>query len=131
MAYEIANAAVKITLPAGGDLSSSQYTFVKVNGSGQAIACSAATDTPIGVLQNAPASGEAATITVVGGSKVVAGAALDEGAAIGTDSSGKADAKTAGADTTEYVVGQVISAAGADGEIATAIINCASPARAA
>lgn len=131
MAYEIANAAVKITLPAGADLSTKQYYFVKINTSGQAVLCAAATDKPIGVLQNTPTSGQAASVLVVGGTKIVSSASIDEGVLIGTASTGKADAKVPGTDTTEYVVGTVISAAGADGEILTAVINCASPARAA
>lgn len=131
MAYEIANAAVKITLPAAADLSTKQYYFVKIDSNGKAALCAAATDKPIGVLQNTPASGEEATITVVGGTKVVASASLDEGTLIGTTSAGKAGAKVPGTDTTNYVVGTVILAAGADLEIATALVNCASPARAA
>jgi hypothetical protein len=131
MAYEIAGYAVRITLPAGADLSTKQYFFVKVNTSGQAVLCAAATDRPIGVLQNTPESGEEASVLVVGGTKVVASASIDEGSLIGTASTGKADAKTPGTDTTEYAVGTVILAAGADNEILTAVINCAAPARAA
>ncbi|CAB4158439.1 hypothetical protein UFOVP711_4 [uncultured Caudovirales phage] len=130
MAYEIANSAVKITLVAGEDLSAKQYYFVKINTSGQAMLCSGATDKPIGVLQNDPASGEEAVVTVVGGSKVVASASIDEGVLIGTASTGKADAKVPGTDTTEYVAGTVILASGADGEILTALINCANVHRA-
>ena len=130
MAYEIANSAVKITLVAGEDLSAKQYYFVKINTSGQAMLCSGATDKPICVLQNDPASGEEAVVTVVGGSKVVASASIDEGVLIGTASTGKADAKVPGTDTTEYVAGTVILASGADGEILTALINCANVHRA-
>lgn len=131
MAYEIANAAVKITLVAGADLSSAQYKFVKINTSGEAVVCSGATDRPIGVLQNNPVQGGEASITVVGGTKVLSSASIDEGVLIGTNNAGKADAKVPGTDTTEYVVGQVILAAGADGEILTAVINCSNPHRAA
>lgn len=131
MAYEINQYSVKITLPAAADLSTKQYYFVKVNSSGQAALCAAATDRPIGVLQNTPTSGQAAEVLVVGGTKIVSSASIDEGVLIGTASTGKADAKTPGTDTTEYGVGQVILAAGADGELLTAVINCASPARAA
>ena len=131
MAYEIAGYAVRITLPAGADLSTKQYYFVKVNTSGQAVLCAAATDRPIGVLQNTPESGEEASVLVVGGTKVVSSGSIDEGALIGTASTGKADAKTPGTDTTEYAVGTVILAAGADNEILTAVINCANPHRAA
>lgn len=131
MAYEIANSAVKITLVAAADLSTKQFYFVKIDSSGKAALCSGATDKPIGVLQNTPASGQEAVVTVVGGTKVIASASLDEGTAIGTTAAGKAGAKTVGTDTTNYIVGTIIVAAGADGEIATALVNCASPARAA
>ena len=131
MAYEISNNSLKITLPAGADLSTKQYYFVKVNSSGNAVLCAAATDAPIGVLQNNPISGAEASIVVVGGTKIVAGAAIAAGIKIGTDSAGKADAKVAGTDTTEYTVGQVLLASAADADILTAVINCASPNRAA
>jgi len=131
MAYEFNQYSVKITLPAAADLSAKQYYFVKINTSGQAALCAAATDKPVGVLQNTPTAGQAAEVLVVGGTKVVASASLDEGVAIGTTSAGKAGAKTVGTDTTNYIVGQVILAAGADNELLTAVINCASPARAA
>lgn len=131
MAYEIAGYAVRITLPAAADLSAKQYYFVKVNSSGQAALCSAATDKPIGVLQNTPKSGEEASILVVGGTKVIASASLDEGTLIGTTAAGKAGAKVPGTDTSNYVVGTVILAAGADNEVLTAVVNCSNPHRAA
>jgi hypothetical protein len=131
MAYEVAGYALRITLVAGADLSAKQYFFVKLNSSGEAVLCSGATDKPIGVLQNNPASGEEAAIVVIGGTKLVSSASIDEGTLIGTSAAGKADAKTPGTDTTEFVVGTVIAAAGADLEILTAVVNCASPARAA
>ena len=131
MAYEISNNVLKITLVAGADLSSKQYYLVKLNSSGQAILCAAATDKPIGILQNSPESGEEASVLVVGGSKVVVGASSDEGDSIGTTSAGKATPYVQGTDTTKYIVGQVILAAGADNEIATVVVNCASAARGA
>jgi hypothetical protein len=131
MAYEISNYSVKVTLVAAADLSALQYTFVKLNASGQAAACSAATDIPIGVLQNAPTSGQEAEVLVVGGTKIVAGAAIGEGALVGTSSAGKAVALVAGTDTTKYVVGTLLTESAADGNIVTAVINCANPGRAA
>lgn len=131
MAYEIATSAVRITLPAGADLSTSQYLFVKINSSGQAVLCTAVTDKPIGVLQNSPISGGEASITVVGGTKVVTSAACDEGTTVGTATSGKAAPYVAGVDTTKFIVGSVILASGADGEFATVLVNCASAARGA
>jgi len=131
MAYEIATSAVRITLPAGADLSAKQYFFVKINSSGEAVLCAAATDKPIGVLQNAPISGGEASITVVGGTKVVTGAACNEGEVVGTTSAGKATPYVAGTDTTKFIVGSVILASGADLELATVLVNCASAARGA
>lgn len=131
MAYEISNYSVKVTLVAGADLSALQYNFVKINSSGLAVACAAATDIPVGVLQNAPISGQEAEVLVVGGTKIVAGAAIGEGAQVGTGSTGKAVALVAGTDTTKYVVGTLLTESAADGNIVTAVINCATPHRAA
>ena len=131
MAYEISNYSVKVTLVAAADLSALQYTFVKLNSSGQVAAAAAATDIPIGVLQNAPTSGQEAEVLVVGGTKIVAGAAIGEGALVGTSATGRAVALVAGTDTTKYVVGTLLTESAADGNIVTAVINCANPGRAA
>jgi len=131
MAYEFSNYSVKVTLVAGADLSALQYTFVKLNSSGEAVAAAAATDIPIGVLQNAPTSGQEAEVLIVGGTKIVAGAAISEGALVGTSSTGKAVALVAGTDTTKYVVGTLLTESGASGDIVTAVVNCANPGRAA
>jgi len=131
MAYEISNYSVKVSLVAGADLSTKQYTFVKINSSGEAVAAAAATDIPVGVLQNAPTSGQEAEVLVVGGTKIVAGAAIADGAQIGTSSAGKAVALVAGTDTTKYVAGTILTESAADGNIVTAVINCANPHRAA
>lgn len=122
---------VKFTLEAAADLSGKQFYFVKLDSNGKAAVCAAATDVPIGVLQNKPTSGQAATILCVGTSKVSSDAALNEGDLIGTSADGQADAKTPGSDTTNYVVGQMITATGGAGVIGTAAINCANPHRAA
>ena len=131
MAYEINNYSLKITLVAGADLSAAQYKFVEIGAGGVVTVCNGATDRPIGVLQNAPLSGQEAEVVVAGGTKVVSSGNIAIGSAIGTDASGKAAALTAGTDTTKYVVGTVILPAGADGEILTAVVNCAAPGRAA
>lgn len=130
MAFEIQPYAVKITAVAGADLSAAQYKFVKWS-SGQVVVCAAATDIPCGVLQNSPTSGQEAEVTVVGGTKIVGSASISVGSLVGTSSAGKAAALVAGTDTTKYVAGTIISAPGADGEIGTALINCAAPHRAA
>lgn len=130
MAYEISNGTLKVTLIAGGDLSAKQYFFVKMSADNTCVIVNGATDVPIGVLQNAPGTGGEASVTVIGGTKIVSSASIAAGIKIGTNNAGKADAKVAGTDTTEYTVGQVLQAAGADNELLTAVINCASPNRA-
>jgi ABC-type taurine transport system substrate-binding protein len=131
MAYEINNYSVRATFVAGADLSAKQYTFVKLNSSGQVIAAAAATDVPIGVLQNNPVSGAEASVLIVGGTKIVASAAATLGTALnfGTTSAGKA-VTLAVTDTTKYVLGVYLEAPAADGDIVAAVVNCATPTRA-
>lgn len=120
-----------ITATAGEDLSAKQYYLVKLSADDTVKLCAAATDVPIGVLQNEPASGEVAAVATLGKVKIVAGAAIAAGVLIGTASTGKVDAKTPGTDTTEYVIGQVTKASAADGDLLEALINTATPFRAA
>lgn len=110
---------------ASADLSAKQFHFVKISGAGTVTVCSGATDKPVGVLQNAPTSGQAAEICWHGITKVSSDAALSRGDLIGTSADGQADAKTPGTDTTEYICGQVLVASGAAAGIAVAMISCA------
>ena len=130
MAYK-GSQPFKITLEAGADLSTKQYYFVKLDSSGEAVVCSGATDKPVGVLQNNPTAGQAAEIVVVGLTKVSSDAALAIGNLIGTSADGQADAKTPGTDTTEYVVGTVLTTTGAADVIGSVLVNCSNPHRAA
>lgn len=124
----------KISVPAGADLSAKQYLFVKWDGTNNTvIPCSGVTDVPLGVLQNSPVSGGLAEVVMMGPTKVVASGNLTTNGLIGTDAAGKAvnyaNDGSGGADN--YVVGNLIGAAGADGVIASAIINCIAPHRGA
>jgi hypothetical protein len=121
----------KTTLEAAADLSAKQFHFVKLDSNGKAALCAAVTDIPCGVLQNKPTAGQAATIVVMGETKISSDAALNEGDLIGTSADAQADAKVAGVDTTNYVVGQMKTATGGAGVIGTALVNCANPHRAA
>lgn len=131
MAYE--GPQIKLVgVTAAADLSAAtnQFRFVEIVGNNQVNICNGATDRPVGVLQNLPRSGEAAEVVAIGVTKIQADAALTAGALIGTSADGQADAKTPGTDTTEYVVGQMLTGASGAGAIGTALINCASPCRA-
>lgn len=123
MAYEGPQICIP-GLSASADLSAKQYYFVKISGAGTVTVCAAATDKPIGVLQNAPTSGQAATVCAIGVTKVSCDADLAVGDVIGTSGDGQADAKTNGTDTTEYAVGYVLDEPGAAGDLATAFICC-------
>lgn len=130
MAVEIAaGTQVTKTFTAGEDLSAKQFYFVKLS-SGNVVACTAVTDVPIGVVQNKPTSGKPAEVVMLGGTKIVAGGNLAAGVQIGTTTAGKAAALAAGTDTTKYVAGTLVTAAGADGVIGTAVVNCINPHRA-
>ena len=127
MAYDNAGGAISITLEAAADLSSSQFLFVKTDADGKVNVCTALTDRPIGVLQNKPTSGQAATVMVVGLTKIVTDAALDEHNIIGPAADSKANKKIPGTDSNEYMSGTMLTATGGAGEIGTSVINCASP----
>lgn len=126
MAWELP--VFKISLEAGEDLSGKQFYFVEINTTtGKAEVCDAATDIPIGVLQNKPESGQTAEIMVLGVSKVSSDAALSIGNWIGPSADGQADAKTIGTDVTEFIAGRVLVASAAAGGLATAMISCVKP----
>lgn len=101
------------------------FKFVKLSAARTVILCAGATDKPIGVLQNAPvASGDEVTVCFQGVTKVQGDADLAAGNSIGTSADGQAAAYTA-ADTTKYIVGQVILDNSAAAGLATVVISCA------
>lgn len=123
MAYEIPG--FTMTFEASGDLSSKQFYFVKLDTNGQIAACAAVTDNPIGILQDKPAAiGRAATVMVWGVSKVSADAALALGDYVGPSVDGQAAVYVHGTDTTKYIVGQVVEAAGAGGRLGSILFSC-------
>jgi hypothetical protein len=129
MAYEVDGVVKLPGHTASADLSAKQYYFVKLSGAGTVDVCSGVTDKPIGVLQNAPTSGDVAEVCVIGITKVNADASIAVGDFIGTSADGQAAPYVAGTDTTKYNCGTVLLAAGAAGRFGTAVVNCANPAR--
>lgn len=71
------NAILRISHPAAEDLSNDQFRIVVLD-SGEVRRPDATTDIPFGVLQNAPKQGEAASVTVIGVSKIVFGETVAE-----------------------------------------------------
>lgn len=125
------NPALILTFKSKSDNSAKQYHLVELTAANEVDVINAATDKPIGVLQNKPKAGEDAEVMVVGLSKVNSDAALSVGDLIGPAADGQAAAKTPGTDTTNYVLGIVVEASGAAAELAVALINGCNPHRAA
>jgi hypothetical protein len=118
MAYE--EGLTCITLIAGADLSGKQYYFVKLDGAGKAVVSTAAGAKVVGVLQNKPVSGAAATVAVLGKTKAIVGASVTAGDLIMTDSAGKC---ITAATTGSTIAGWAEVGGAADGVVATIILN--------
>jgi hypothetical protein len=130
MAYEIPT--LDLPLKAAADLSSKQYYYVKITADSTVNVCTAATDIPIGILQNKPdAAGKTADVRVLGVSKLSADAALTAGWLVGPSADGQGDRKIPGTYTTEYAVGQVIVGVSNAADLATVTVDCLNPHRAA
>lgn len=124
MAFQ-SSPVLDFSFKAAEDLSSYQYHFVKVNTSGQVRLLDSAAEIPDGVLQNAPASGEEATVRMLGISKVVANAALTEGTFIKAEFVSSSDCGKA-ADATlskDLACGRVIGASGAEDDLVSVVVT--------
>lgn len=117
MAYQ--KGGLILNFEAAADLSAKQFRAVKMATGGKVDVFSGATDVPIGILQNKPTAGQTAEVMVFGVSKVDSDAAL----AVGDIISGQTDGQLEVADSGDYVVGQVVLASGAAGELASALIT--------
>ncbi len=115
-------------LMANGDMSSDQFKCVVMDTSTDNYVdlCDADGEVILGVLQNKPdAAGKVAEVRAIGVTKVVAGETLTRGMFWGTDTAGKAkqvEATATGADTGDYIAGQVLEGASAN-EYATVTIG--------
>lgn len=85
-----------LSLVAGADLSAKQFYVVKPNSSGLAVAANATDLNQIGVLQNNPANGQAATVRVEGVTKAKAGGNVTAGDRVTSDANGAIVAATTG-----------------------------------
>jgi len=113
------NKVIDLSFEAGEDLSADQYRFVVLDTTTAKVRRpNAATDIPIGVLQNAPASGAAASVSPVGCggvSKIVLGATLTAGVLATLEYVDAADAgKAKAAATTAYTAGILIEGGSED-----------------
>lgn len=104
---------------AAEDLSDYQFHFVVLNTSGKVRLPDAEDEVAIGILQNAPESGEAAEIMIIGKSKLVANAALAIGKFVKPEYVGAADAGKADDAGTwwDAARGMVVEASGAEDDL--------------
>jgi len=114
------------TLPAGEDLSGSQFYFVK-RSSDTYVACDAVTDLPDGVLQNKPELGEPCEVIAIGPTKLSADAAIAVGAFIGPSADGQATTRTPNHAGSNYACGRARGAASDAGNIIAGYVNCITP----
>jgi len=109
---------------AAEDLSSDQYHFVVLTSTGTVRRPDSEDEIAIGILQNAPASGDPAEVMIIGKSKCVANAALTIGTFVkpeyvGASDAGKADDAGTWWDTAR---GMVIEAAGAEDDLCAVVL---------
>jgi len=125
MAKEFGQGISDIPFEAAEDLSSYQYHFVVLNSSGKIALMDAIGDYPIGVLQNAPESGEAAVVRYAGVSKVVANAAIDEGDFVNAEFNSVTDCGKADATTTAGTLscGVCIDASSAEDDLCSVLLT--------
>lgn len=102
-----------------GDLSTKQFYCVERAGNGSAgvSLANSVTDRPVGILQNKPTSGQAATVRLLGRSRAVvdgSSTAIVAGDILGPDASGRL---IKAATDTRYVLAVAEQAAGAAGVV--------------
>lgn len=119
----IEESLITISVPAGADLSAKQFTFVKVNSSGQAVAAATAGEYVLGILQNKPsAAGRIASVGILGVSKVVLDETVTPDDKIMTSADGQAAVGAAAAAPGNFITGQALIG-GAAGEIGSVILG--------
>jgi len=113
-----------ITFLAGEDLSSYQYRFVHMADDNTVDLLDNGGEFPIGILQNAPASGEEAVVRVEGISKLVMNAAIAVGVQVkceyvSASDNGKGDASDTEGDISR---GVVVVASGAEDDVGAVLL---------
>jgi len=113
-----------ISFVAAEDLSSYQYRFVHQATDTTVDLMDGATEFPIGILQNAPESGETAVVRITGTSKLVMNAAVTVGSKVKAEYVGATDNGKGDAADTDYdnVRGICIEASGAEDDVGAVLL---------
>lgn len=124
------NGILDLSFPAGEDLSADQYRFVVLTSTGTVRRPDSETETLLGVIQNAPAAGEAAVVRIIGTSKLQMNDALANSGFAKAEFVDAADAgkgKTAAA-ALSYARAMIISPSTAEDELAEVLLIAPLPA---
>ena len=115
------------SFPAAADLRTKQYRVVCIGSTGVDLPKTAITAIPLGILQNAPNTGEEAVVAPLGCggvSKAIANGLIAVGAIVAlewVDDVGDSG-KVQGAAATQYPIGQVVVASGAEDDILSVLL---------
>lgn len=104
---------------AAADLSTKQYYAVKITAANAVNVATVQGERVSGIIDNKPASGEAARVITSGPAKASADAAISAGAWLTTQSDGQVMTAAAG----DFVIGQAKEAATAAGQIISIEVN--------
>jgi hypothetical protein len=128
MAYE--NKILDMSFPAAESLVNDLYRFVVLTSAGTVRRPDSEAEVALGILQNAPASGEAAVVRVIGVSKLEVNDAIGIGTFVMQEYVSATDAgkgKTS-AGAPAYTRGVVLLASGAEDDLATVLLTSTFPA---
>jgi hypothetical protein len=103
---------------ANADLSAKQFLAVSVTGADLQVGVTGAGAIAVGILQNAPTSGQAADVRIVGVSKAIAGASYSRGVPLMANASGQLITATGG----NHPVAYSLDAAAASGELHSVLV---------
>lgn len=124
------NKILDLAFEAAEDLSSDQYRFVVLTSAGKVRRPDSEVEVALGILQNAPGSGEAATVRILGVSLMHVNAALGIGTFVMQEYVDAADAgkgKTS-AGAPAYSRAVVVGASGAEDDLASVLLTSTFPA---
>lgn len=107
----------EVSIPAGADLRTAQYTFVKLS-AGKVVQCDGYDDEVVGVLGNTPEADDHALVCIKGVTPIRLSGTLASGVKIGTDDDGLAQAIA----VNSQVVGQLLIG-GDEGALGTLALN--------
>jgi len=123
----VENPVLTMSFTAAEDLSTHQFRFVTQYGFTNTTVglMNAATDLPLGILQNAPTSGQVAEVMLLGVSKCVANDAIAVGTYVKAEYVGVADNGKADAADTDHdnACGVVIHASGAEDDLCSVLLG--------